>query len=65
MVGMLNTSSARVCLFLHVRTHSQLQYYLNLSNTRRAANESRWELNGAPFLGNVVQLHPMGRRQRG
>jgi len=51
-------------LFLHVRTHSQMQYYLNLHNTRRAANESALELSGAPYFSNVVQLHPLNRRNR-
>jgi hypothetical protein len=59
---MFTTSSARVCLFLQVRTHSQLQYYLNLHNTRRAANEGRWEAKQAPPFGKVVQLHAAGRR---
>jgi hypothetical protein len=59
---MFKTSSARACLFLHVRTHSQMQYYLNLNNTRRAANESGLGLLGARSLGNVVEIHPLSRR---
>jgi hypothetical protein len=64
MVGMFKSSATRICLFLHVRTHSQMQYYLNLHNTRRAANESALELSGAPYFSNVVQLHPLNRRNR-
>jgi hypothetical protein len=64
---MFKTSSARACLFLHVRTHSQMQYYLNLSNTRRAANDSGLgrqlaEPMTAPCSGKVVQIHPLTRR---
>jgi hypothetical protein len=32
--------SDRRSLFLHVLTHPQLQYYFNLRETHRAANES-------------------------
>jgi hypothetical protein len=62
---MFKTSSARACLFLHVRTHSQMQYYLNLSTTRRAANEAALTAKSATLLGNVVQIHPLRRRQGG
>lgn len=64
MIGMFKTSSARACLFLHVRTHSQLQYYLKLNNTRRAANDGGSRLRGAHRLGNVVQIHSMSRGSR-
>jgi hypothetical protein len=59
---MFKTSSARACLFLYVRTHAQMQYYLNLNNTRRAANESGLGPVGASRLGKVVEIHPLGRR---
>jgi hypothetical protein len=59
---MFKASSARGCLFLHVRTHSQMQYYLNLNNTRRAANESGLAPMSASRLGNVVEIHPLSRR---
>jgi hypothetical protein len=52
-------SFARACLFMYVRTHSQLQYYLNLSNTRRAANESGLGRAGARCFGNVVEIRPL------
>jgi hypothetical protein len=32
--------SAKVSLFLYVRTHSQVEYYLNLADSSRAANEA-------------------------
>ena len=31
--------SAKVSLFLYVRTHSQVEYYLNLADSSRAAND--------------------------
>jgi hypothetical protein len=31
--------SAKVSLFLYVRTHSQVAYYLNLADSSRAAND--------------------------
>jgi len=51
----------RHSLFLHVSTHPQLQYYFNLSETRRSANQSG-------LLGccdsqphKVVEIHPIKR----
>jgi len=59
--------SARHSLFLHVRTHAQLQYYLDLTETRRAANECTLGLRGAaaaPRFGKVVEMHPRARSTR-
>jgi len=64
MIGMFKTSSARACLFLHVRTHSQVQYYLNINNTRRAANDGGRATRRASRLGNVVPIHAMSRGNR-
>lgn len=56
-----NTSSARAC-FLYVRTHSQMQYYLKIANTRRAANEGGLALPGTRrFANNVIEIHPLNR----
>ena len=62
IVLMLKQLSARGSLFLFVRTHHHLQYYFNLSDTQRAANETG-VLNsaGAPRLAKVVQIHPISR----
>jgi hypothetical protein len=59
---MLKQLSARGSLFLFVRTHHHLQYYFNLNDTRRAANQAGI-LTAAcpPRLANVVQIHPMSR----
>jgi hypothetical protein len=62
IIGMFRTifrSSARACLFLHVRTHSQMQYYLNIANTRRAANEGALASPGTRRCANVVEIHPL------
>jgi hypothetical protein len=37
---MIAQLSAKVSLFLYVRTHSQVEYYLNLADSSRAANDS-------------------------
>jgi hypothetical protein len=51
----------RASLFLLVRTHSQMQYYLNLSNTRRAANDAGLVSAATVRLDNVVEIHPLSR----
>jgi hypothetical protein len=64
IIGMFRTifrSSTRACLFLHVRTHSQMQYYLNIANTRRAANEVGPALPGARRCAKVIEIHPLSR----
>jgi hypothetical protein len=60
---MLKQLSARASLFLFVRTHHQLQYYFNLSDTRRAANQTGALTAAAPpRLANVVEIHPIPGR---
>jgi hypothetical protein len=59
---MFHSSSGRAHLFLVVRTHSQMQYYLNLSNTRRAANDSGLTATGGRSCRNVVEIHPLSRQ---
>jgi hypothetical protein len=59
---MFHSFPGRGHLFLVVRTHSQLQYYLNLSNTRRAANDAGLKPGGSRLFRNVVEIHPLGRR---
>jgi hypothetical protein len=49
----------RASVFLLVRTHSQMQYYLNLSNTRRAANDGGLAASSVRRCGNVVEIHPL------
>jgi hypothetical protein len=56
---MLKTSSARSCLFLLVRSHSQMQCYLNLQITQRAANESGFRQLGAREPGKVLEIQPL------
>ena len=54
---MLKHLSARGSLFLFVRTHRQLEYYFNLSDTREAANQSVAVTRVAPPQGaNVVKF---------
>jgi hypothetical protein len=60
--NMFNSSFGRACLFLLVRTHSQMEYYLNLSNARRAANDAGLTQAGARGLANVVEIHPLSSR---
>ncbi|HEY2686159.1 MAG TPA: hypothetical protein VGI93_21795 [Steroidobacteraceae bacterium] len=50
-------------MFLFVRTHSQLQYYLKLADSRAAANETG--IRPAPRArksDNVVEIRSVGRR---
>jgi hypothetical protein len=62
IVLMLKHLTARGCLFLFVRTHHHLQYYLHLSDTRDAANEGAvLSPSGASPLANVVQIRPIPR----
>lgn len=58
IVLMLKHLSARGSLFLFARTHHHLQYYFNLNDTSRAANQTG-VLSGAepPQLANVVEIH--------
>jgi hypothetical protein len=56
---MLNNLSGRVNLFLLVRTHAQLQYYLRLSDSRGAANQGGISLSVPSARGNVAEIHPL------
>jgi hypothetical protein len=56
---LFSPSSARACLFLYVRTHSQLQYYLNITNSRRAANEGGLVAEARRLGNNVIEIHPL------
>jgi hypothetical protein len=60
--SMFHSTSGRAHLFLVVRTHSQMQYYLNLSGTRRAANDSGLKPAGGRSSRKVVEIHPLNRR---
>jgi hypothetical protein len=61
--GMLSQVSARNALFLFVRTHPQLRYYLNLTESFRAANETGLDNSPGPRAAsaNVVEIHPLPR----
>lgn len=61
IVLMFKPLSARGSLFLFVRTHHHLQYYFNLNDTRRAANETGLSAPGASRLAKVVEIHPISR----
>ncbi len=59
---MLKHLAARGSLFLFVRTHHHLQYYFNLSDTRRAANQTGVRaVPSPPRLAKVVEIHPISR----
>jgi hypothetical protein len=58
---MFHSASGRAHLFLLVRTHAQMQYYLNLSNSRRAANDSGLTAAGERPSGNVAEIHSLSR----
>jgi hypothetical protein len=60
---MMQQWSAHASLFLFVRTHRHLEYYLNLPNARLAANQSG--LGGGAAVSanrtNVIEIHPLAR----
>jgi hypothetical protein len=63
---MINTSQVHHRLFLLVRSHSQIQYYLKLSDTQRAANQTGLQIGTPP--DNVAEIHPisvLNLRRRG
>lgn len=62
---MFPSFSGRAHLFLVVRTHSQMQYYLNLSNSRRAANDAGLKPAAGQLFRNVVEIHPLNCRSLG
>jgi hypothetical protein len=62
MVRMLKHLSMRGSLFLFVRTHHHLQYYFNLGDTSRAANQSGILSSSVlPHVANVIEIHPLER----
>jgi hypothetical protein len=65
---MIKHFSGRVSLFLLVRTHAQLQYYLNLSDSHRAANQGGVQSAHTSLAGKVAEIHPitgLGWRRKG
>jgi hypothetical protein len=59
MLLMLKHLSARGSLFLFVRTHHHLEYYFNLSDTRRAANQNTPAPSGTLCgRAKVIELRP-------
>ncbi|HEY2779535.1 MAG TPA: hypothetical protein VGI90_02080 [Steroidobacteraceae bacterium] len=58
MLLMLKHLSARGSLFLFVRTHHHLEYYFNLSDTRRAANQSTPAPSALSGPAKVIELRP-------
>jgi hypothetical protein len=62
MSRMPKTLSARHSVFMYVNTHAQLQYYFNLSETNRSANQSGI-LGSLDSLrsDNIVEIHPIAR----
>jgi hypothetical protein len=59
---MLSQVSARNALFLFVRTHPQLRYYLNLTESFRAANETGLcNVRPPADAANVIEIHPLRR----
>ena len=66
---MFTRLSSRVNLFLHVRTHPQLQYYLRVRDTGAAANQGGIADSPDPIVMirkrcNVVEIHPLQGLQR-
>jgi hypothetical protein len=62
MLLMLKHLSARGSLFLLVRTHQQIGYYFNLSDTHRAANQNApapTRVSAGP--AKVIELRPACR----
>jgi hypothetical protein len=61
---MLKHLSARGCLFLFVRTHHHLEYYFNVEDMRRAANQNGiLGSSGSSESANVIEIHPIARVQ--
>jgi hypothetical protein len=54
---MIKPIADRCPLFLLVRSHSQINYYLKLDDSRHAANQNGLRL-GAP-ADNVAEIHPL------
>jgi hypothetical protein len=56
---MIKPLSGRLSLFLLVRSHAQIQYYLKLSDSHRAANQGGPLNCSAASGGNVAEIHPI------
>ena len=62
--------SAKVSLFLYVRSRAQIEYYLNIADARLAANESllvRFERESAEPENDgakIIELHSVSRHSR-
>jgi hypothetical protein len=61
MFPMLKHWSARGSLFLFVRTHRQLEYYLKLQDVRLAANQTGIVSQISGKSPNVIEIHPLAR----
>ncbi len=55
--GMFKHLSARVCLFVYARTHRQLEYYFNMNDASRAANQG----SISSRINNVIEFRPSPR----
>jgi hypothetical protein len=64
-ITMYHSPSIRASLFLLVRNHSQMQYYLKLADTRRAANDGGLVPAAVRRLANVVDIGRVRRRLPG
>lgn len=47
-------------LFLLVRSHAQIQYYLNVSDAKCASNQNGLQFRTPP--DNVAEIHPISLR---
>lgn len=64
ILAMRKHLSARGCLFLFVRSHQHLEYYLDLVDVRSAANQNGiFSSSGSPRGANVIEIHPVARVQ--
>jgi hypothetical protein len=62
MLLMLKHLATRGTLFLFVRTHQQVQFYLDLPDSRGAANQSGIAGSaGCLQAPNVIEIHPVAR----
>ena len=61
---MRKSLSARGCLFLFVRSHQHLEYYLDLGDVRCAANQNGiLNSSASPRGANVIEIHPVAHIQ--
>jgi hypothetical protein len=62
--------SAKVSLFLYVRSRAQIEYYLNIADARRAANESLWVRSEPESAeprndgAKIIEMRSASRRSR-